>query len=49
MKYGYARVSTEDQNPDMQLGALKRARCKTIFKNQLSGATGVKRLPFSGV
>jgi hypothetical protein len=43
MKYGYARVSTEDQNPDMQLTALKRAGCKTIFKDQLSGATGVKR------
>jgi DNA invertase Pin-like site-specific DNA recombinase len=43
MKYGYARVSTEDQNPDMQLNALKRAGCKTIFKDQLSGATGVKR------
>ena len=43
MKYGYARVSTEDQNADMQLTALKRAGCKTIFKDQLSGATGVKR------
>ena len=43
MKYGYARVSTEDQNPDMQLVALKRAGCKVTFKDQLSGATGVKR------
>ena len=43
MKYGYARVSTEDQNADMQLGALKRAGCKTIFTDQLSGATGIKR------
>jgi hypothetical protein len=25
MKYGYARVSTEDQNPAMQLAALKKA------------------------
>ena len=43
MKYGYARVSTEDQNADMQLGALKRAGCKTLFTDQLSGATGIKR------
>lgn len=43
MKYGYARVSTEDQNADMQLTALKRAGCKTTFTDQLSGATGVKR------
>ena len=25
MKYGYARVSTDDQNPALQLAALKRA------------------------
>ena len=41
MKYGYARVSTEDA--DMQLGVLKRAGCKTIFTDQLSGAIGIKR------
>jgi DNA invertase Pin-like site-specific DNA recombinase len=40
MKYGYARVSTEDQNADMQLKALKRAGCKTMFTDQgLSGVT----------
>ena len=27
----------------MQQGALKRAGCKTIFTDQLSGATGIKR------
>jgi DNA invertase Pin-like site-specific DNA recombinase len=43
MKYGYARVSTDDQNPALQLAALKKAGCKTIFTDQLSGATGVKR------
>jgi DNA invertase Pin-like site-specific DNA recombinase len=42
MKYGYARISTEDQNPALQLAALKKAGCKTIFKDELSGAT-VKR------
>jgi hypothetical protein len=40
MKYGYARVSTDDQNPAMQLVALKKAGCKTLFKDEgLSGAT----------
>src|SRR5271163_559291 len=39
MKYGYARVSTEDQNPAMQLAALKKAGCKTpVFKDELTGA-----------
>ena len=40
MKYGYARVSTEDRSIALQLAALKRAGCKTIFKDEgLSGAT----------
>jgi DNA invertase Pin-like site-specific DNA recombinase len=40
MKYGYARVSTDDQNADMQLKALTRAGCKKVFKDEgLSGAT----------
>src|SRR5271168_543768 len=40
MKYGYARVSTDDQTPALQLTALKKAGCKTIFKDDgLSGAT----------
>ena len=40
MKYGYARVSTDDQSPALQLAALKRATCETIFKDEgLSGAT----------
>jgi DNA invertase Pin-like site-specific DNA recombinase len=40
MKYGYARVSTDDQTPALQLAALKKAGCKTIFKDDgLSGAT----------
>lgn len=43
MKYAYARVSTEDQNDDMQLTALKRTGCKVTFTDRLSGATGVKR------
>jgi DNA invertase Pin-like site-specific DNA recombinase len=40
MKYGYARVPTDDQNPALQLAALKAAGCKTVFKDDgLSGAT----------
>ena len=38
MKYGYARVSTEDQNPAMQLAALKKNGCKTVFKDEVTGA-----------
>jgi DNA invertase Pin-like site-specific DNA recombinase len=33
MKYGYARISTIDQNPDMQLKALQRAGCVKVFKD----------------
>jgi DNA invertase Pin-like site-specific DNA recombinase len=40
MKIGYARVSTDDQNPALQLTALKNAGCKTVFTDDgLSGAT----------
>jgi DNA invertase Pin-like site-specific DNA recombinase len=40
MKYGYARVWTDDQTPALQLAALKKAGRKTIFKDDgLSGAT----------
>ena len=40
MKYGYARVSTDDQTPALQLAALKKVGCKTVFKDEgLSGAT----------
>jgi DNA invertase Pin-like site-specific DNA recombinase len=40
MIYGYARVSTDDQNSDLQLKALKKAGCKTFFKDEgISGAT----------
>ena len=42
MKIGYARVSTEDQNPAMQIAALKKAGCGRLFKDELSGATGVR-------
>jgi DNA invertase Pin-like site-specific DNA recombinase len=40
VKYGYARESTDDQNPALQLAALKKAGCQTVFKDEgISGAT----------
>jgi DNA invertase Pin-like site-specific DNA recombinase len=38
MKIGYCRVSTDDQNPDLQLTALEQAGCKRIFTDKTSGA-----------
>ena len=44
MKYGYARVSRGDQNPALQLAALKNAGCKTVFKDDgIPGATTGQR------
>jgi DNA invertase Pin-like site-specific DNA recombinase len=38
VKIGYARVSTRDQNLDLQLSALKKAGCKKIYQETISGA-----------
>ena len=37
MLIGYARVSTLDQNLDLQKKALKEAGCKKIYEDQVSG------------
>ncbi len=40
MKRGYARVSTNEQNPDLQVNALREAGCEALYVEQgVSGST----------
>ena len=39
MNIGYVRVSTLDHNLDVQMQALRKAGCKKIFREKLSGAS----------
>lgn len=39
MKIGYARVSTKDQNLDLQIEALEKAGCEKIYQEKISGTT----------
>jgi DNA invertase Pin-like site-specific DNA recombinase len=43
MRIGYARVSTADQNPDLQEDALQKAGCEKIFRDVASGAVDSRK------
>lgn len=42
IKLGYARVSTQEQNLDLQLDALKKEGCKNVFTDKVSGVKSSK-------
>ena len=43
MRIGYARVSTTDQNSQLQVEALTAAACDKVFEEQASAAAGQTR------
>ena len=49
MKVGYARVSTADQNLDLQIDALTAAGCKVIYKDEGISAVASERPEFNAV
>lgn len=47
MKFGYARVSTLDQDASLQRDALKAAGCDKIILDQVSGRSKLYKLDVS--
>lgn len=47
MNIGYARVSTEEQNLNLQIDALTRAGCTQIFRDEGLSATAKNRPQFT--
>jgi DNA invertase Pin-like site-specific DNA recombinase len=45
MKFGYARVSRDDQNPNLQLDALRHEGCEQLYTDFESGAKSTKDRP----
>ena len=43
MRIGYARVSTADQNPDLQEDDLQKAGCEKIFRDVASGTVDSRK------
>lgn len=42
MRIGYARVSTDDQTLDLQRDALKRAKCRQVYEEHVSGKSAIR-------
>ena len=42
MLIGYARVSTQEQNLDLQKDALNKAGCKRMYVEQISGSSSIR-------